>query len=179
MPYIRIFSGKKQYLEEIIMNAVEMAIKMEQEAVDFYKTCAEKTHNPVGKKMFLSIAEDESYHIACANKVIEGKEFHPAEVTPLKDMKAIFEQNKEAMLQRVASTADELEALNIAMKMEKETIDFYKNAAAQATNPAEKAFFECLIKDEEEHFAIFQNTHSFLSDTGNWFMWEEHSIVEG
>ena len=91
----------------------------------------------------------------------------------------IFEQNKEAMLQRVSSTTDELEALEMAMKMEEETIKFYKKAAAEATDPTEKAFFECLIKDEEEHFAIFQETCSFLSDTGNWVMWDERSIVEG
>ena len=91
----------------------------------------------------------------------------------------IFEQNKEAMLQRVSSTTDELEALEMAMKMDEETIKFYKKAAAEATASAEKAFFECLIKDEEEHFAIFQNTYYFISDSGNWFMWDEHSIVEG
>ena len=162
------------------MKAVEMAIKMEREAINFYTKCAGKTNNPVGKKMFLSIVEDEKYHIACATKVTQGKEFKPAEATPLQDMRMIFEQNKEAMLQRVSSTTDELEALEMAMKMEEETIKFYKKAAAEAiTDPAEKAFFECLIKDEEEHFAIFQNTYSFLSDTGNWFMWDEHSIVEG
>jgi rubrerythrin len=161
------------------MNAIEMAIKMEQEAIDFYTKCAGQTNNPVGKKMFLSIVEDEQYHLACATKVTQGQEFKPAETTPLQDMKTIFEQNKEAMLQRVSSTTDELEALEMAMKMEGETIKFYQKAATQATKPAEKDFFECLIKDEEEHFAIFQNTYSFISDTGNWFMWDEHSIVEG
>ncbi len=106
------------------MNAVETAIKMEQEAIDFYTKCAGKTNNPVGKKMFLSIVEDEKYHIACATKVTQGQKFKPAEMTPLQDMKMIFEQNKEAMLQRVASTTDELEALEMAMKMEEETVRF-------------------------------------------------------
>jgi hypothetical protein len=161
------------------MNAVEMTIKMEQDAIDFYTTCAGKTKNPIGRNMFLSIVEDEKYHIACATKVAQGQEFEPAETTPLQDMKTLFEQNKEAMLQRVSATTDELQALEMAMKMEEETIKFYQKAAAQANDTAEKIFFECLIKDEKEHFAIFQDTYSFLSDTGNWFMWDEHSIVEG
>jgi len=161
------------------MNSIEMAMKMEQEAIDFYTKCAAKTNNPVGKKMFLSIVEDEKYHLACATKVTQGQEFKRAETTPLQDMKTVFEQNKEAMSQQVSSTTDELEALEMAMKMEEETIKFYQKAVAQTTEPVEKAFFECLIKDEEEHFAIFQNTYSFLSDSGNWFMWDEHSIVEG
>lgn len=156
-----------------------MAIKMEQEAINFYTKCAGKTNNPVGKKMFLSIVEDEKYHIACATKVTQGQEFKPDETTPLQDIKMLFEQNKDAMLQRVSSTTDELEALEMAMKMEEETIKFYKKAAAEATDTPEKTFFECLIRDEEEHFVIFQETYSFLSDTGNWFMWDERSIVEG
>ncbi len=161
------------------MNDMTMVIKMEQKAVDFYTKCAEKTNNALGKKMFLSIAEDEQYHIACARKQEQEQKFEPSSVNPLKNMKKLFEQNKKDMLQRVASTTDELEALKIAMKMEQDAIDFYKKAAAQASSPADKVFFECLIKDEEEHFNIFQNTHSFLSDTGNWFMWEEQSIIEG
>ena len=71
------------------MNAMEMAMKMEQEAVDFYTTCAGKTNNPIGKKMFLSIVEDEKYHLACAAKVVQGQEFKPAETTPLQDMKTL------------------------------------------------------------------------------------------
>lgn len=161
------------------MNIIEMAIKMEQEAVDFYTQCAEKTHNPIGKKMFLSIAEDEKHHIACAMHVENKREFTPAETRPIHDMKKIFEQNKTSMMERVSSTTDEVQALEMAMKMEEAAIHFYQNAASQTSDPAEKAFFECLIRDEEEHFAIFQNTHSFLSDTGNWFMWEERGIVEG
>jgi rubrerythrin len=161
------------------MDVIEMSLKMEQEAVDFYTKCAEKTNNPVGKNMFLSIAEDEKHHIACAIHVQQKREFVPAESRPIEDMKKIFEQNKDFMLKRVSSTTDELAALEMAMKMEESAIHFYKNAAAQTSDSAEKTFFECLIKDEEEHFAIFQNTHSFLTDTGNWFMWDEHSIVEG
>jgi rubrerythrin len=161
------------------MNPIETAIKMEQEAIEFYTKCAAKTKNPIGKKMFLSIVEDEQYHIACANNIMRGEEFSPLEKTPLQDMKTIFEQNKEAMLQRVTATTDDLEALEIAIKMEEKAVKFYQKAASRASNPAEKAFFECLIKDEEEHFTIFQNTHSFISDSGNWFMWDEHSIVEG
>jgi len=161
------------------MNAIEMAIRMEQEAVDFYTKCAERTGNPVGRKMFLSIAEDEQYHIACALNMQKGQKVVPASTTPLEDMKNIFEQNKQDMLNRVPSTAGELDALKIAMKMEEEAVAFYRNASAQAGTAEEKGFFDCLIKDEEEHFRIFQNTYSFLDDSGNWFMWEEKGIVEG
>ncbi len=161
------------------MKSLELAVKMEQDAVDFYTNCAAKTGSPVGKKMFLSIAEDEKYHLACANKVLKGQGFEPAKTTPKQDMKSIFEQNKDIMMQKVSASTDDIQALTIAMKMEKEGFEFYQKAAADAASPAEQALFECLAKDEQEHFTIFQNTCSYLSDTSNWFMWEDRAIYEG
>lgn len=161
------------------MSAVDTAVKMEADAVAFYTECAAKTSHPFGKKMFLSIAEDEQYHIACALQILDGKAMAAAATSPKQDIKSVYEQSKDSLMQRVAATSDELEALKIGMKMEKEGAEFYKKSAAEAKTPAEKAFFECLAKDEEEHYAIFLETFSFLSDTGNWFMWDEHSIVEG
>jgi rubrerythrin len=161
------------------MSSVEIALKMELDAVEFYSKCAEKTKSPIGKKMFLSIADDERHHVACANKVVRGLGFDPSKNTPKQNMKTIFENNKNILSQKVTATTDDLEALTIAMKMEKDGVEFYRKAAAEASTPEEKAFFECLIKDEEEHYAIFENAHSLLSDTSNWFMWDEHAIYEG
>lgn len=161
------------------MKSVEIAIRMERDAVDFYRKCAEKTNSPVGKKMFLSIAEDEQYHIACATNVLKGMGFEPSKTTPKQDMKSIYEQNKDIAMQKIDATTDDVDALKIAMKMEKEGAEFYLKAAAEAAAPNEKALFECLARDEEEHFAIFQNTCSLLNDSSNWFMWQEHVIYEG
>jgi rubrerythrin len=109
----------------------------------------------------------------------QEQHFIPASTRPIEDMKKLFEEHRQETLMNIPPTADEVEALEVAMKMEKEAIDFYRNAAARAANDKEKRFFECLIMDEEEHFHIFQNTHSYLQDSGNWFMWEEKGIVEG
>jgi rubrerythrin len=65
------------------------------------------------------------------------------------------------------------------MQMEKEGIDFYRKLLTEAKTEKEKTLFQKLIREEEQHFAIFENTYNFLMDTGNWFMWDEHSIVEG
>jgi rubrerythrin len=65
------------------------------------------------------------------------------------------------------------------MQMEKEVKEFYKKTLSHAKTDKEKKLLEGLIKEEEQHYAIFANTYQFLSDTGNWFMWEERGIVEG
>jgi rubrerythrin len=58
-------------------------------------------------------------------------------------------------------------------------VEFYRKLLSEAATGKEKALYEKLIKEEERHFDLFSNTYNFLNDTGNWFMWEEYSIVDG
>jgi rubrerythrin len=97
----------------------------------------------------------------------------------MKNMKTIFEEMKHEMMERVEATRDELEAFKIAADMEKHGVEFYKKAASEAITEKERNLFERLVHEEEQHYAVFANTYFFMSDTGNWFMWEEHSIVDG
>ena len=161
------------------MNAIEIAIKMETDAISFYKEASKKANHSVGKKMFLTIAEDEKRHLDMLNQILKGLDIKIKDVSPMKNIKTVFEEMKDEMMHKVEATTDELEAFKIAMKMEKEGIEFYKKAASGAKTDKEKSLFERLIKEEQQHYDIFANTYFFLSDTGSWFMWEEHSIVDG
>lgn len=161
------------------MDAIELAIKMETDAIHFYTKSAEKTKHSVGKKMFLTIAEDEKRHLEMLSQIFKGLGIEAKDVSPMKRVKTVFETLRDKMMERVEATTDELEAFKIAMEMEKEGIEFYKKASSDAKTDKEKSLFERLIKEEHRHYDIFANTYFFLSNTGNWFMWEEHSIIDG
>ncbi len=161
------------------MNAIEIAIRMETDAIKFYNEAAGKTKNSVGKKMFLTIVEDEKRHLETLSQIFKGMSISCKDFSPMKNIKTVFASMKNEMLKRVEATKDELEAFKIAMQMEKEGLEFYTKAASAVTTKQEKTLFEALIKEEQDHYNIFSNTYFFLSDTGNWFMWEEHSIVDG
>jgi rubrerythrin len=162
-----------------MMNAIEIAKKMETDAIKFYNEASEKIKNPIGKRMFLSIVEDEKRHLDILSQIINGLSIEFQDISPKKNVKTIFETMKDEMMERVEATKDELEAFKVAMQMEREGIEFYKKALSETGTEEEKALFERLIKEEQEHYDIFSNTHFFLSDSGSWFMWEEHSIVDG
>src|SRR3990170_3150886 len=161
------------------MNALELAMKMETDSIKFYTEAAEKMKYPAGKKMFQTITEDEKRHLEMIAQIIKGLNIAVKDVSPMKRVKTIFETMKNEMMKKVAATSDELEAFKIAMQMEQEGEAFYKKSLAAAKTEKEKALFERLIEEERQHYRIFSNTYQFLSDTGNWFMWSEHSIVEG
>ncbi len=161
------------------MSVIEIAMRMEKEAISFYLEAAERTKRSIGKKMFLTIAEDEKRHLETLSRIFKGLEIKIKDVSPMKNVRTIFETMKDEMMQRVEATADELEAFKIAMQMEKEGIEFYRKVESGAQTEKERSLFERLIKEESQHYDIFANTYFFLSDTGDWFMWEEHSIVDG
>ena len=131
------------------MNAIEIAIRMEKDAISFYTEAANKITNPVGKKMFLSITEDEKRHLQALSQIFKEVDIKMEEVSPMKKMQTIFESMKDEMMKRVGATADELDAFRIAMRMEKEGVEFYKKAQAEAATEKEKALFARLIKEEE------------------------------
>ena len=161
------------------MDAIEIARKMETDAIKFYTEAAGKTGYPAGKKMFETIAVDEKRHLEIVAQLIKGLDVHIEDVHPMNNIKTVFEEMKDEMMEKVEATLDELEAFKIAMQMEKEGLEFYKKLSAEAKTDKEKKLFEMLVKEEEQHYEIFSNTYNFLQDTGNWFMWDEHSIVDG
>jgi rubrerythrin len=166
-------------LEEVFMDALEIAMKMETDAISFYTEAAKKTAYPAGKKMFQTITEDEKRHLEMISQLIKGLKITHKDVSPMKNVKTVFETMKNEMMKKVAATADELEAFKIAMQMEKEGKEFYEKTLAHARTDKEKTLLKQLIGEEEQHYAIFANTYDFLANTGNWFMWEELSIVDG
>lgn len=161
------------------MDALEMAMKMEKDAISFYTEAERKMKYPAGKKMFRSITEDEKRHLEMIAQIIKGLQITQKDVSPMKTVKSVFESMKEEMLKKVEVTGDELEAFKIAMQMEKEGMEFYKKTLAASKKEKERALLERLVHEEQQHYDIFANTYEYLSDTGNWFMWEERGIVEG
>lgn len=161
------------------MDALELAMNMEKDAIAFYTEAARKTKYPAGKKMFQTITEDEKRHLEMVSQLIKGLNLTHKNVSPMKNMKTVFESMKDEMMKKVEATTDELEAFKIAMSMEKQGLELYKKTLAGSKKEPEQALLELLIKEEQQHYDIFANTYQFLADSGNWFMWEERGIVEG
>lgn len=161
------------------MTPAELARKMETDAVAFYKEAADKCSSPSGKRIFLSIMEDEKRHIAMIDAIIKGMGAAAEKMDPMANVKSVFEAMRAEMSEKFKATDSEKKALTIAMGMEKEGYEYYKKCAAEARDEATRALFQRLYEEEVKHHQIFSNTLNFLDDTGNWFMWEERGVIEG
>jgi rubrerythrin len=173
---------KKMFMKEektMMKDAIETAIKMETDAMSFYSEAANKTKHPFGKEMFKGFIKDETRHLKMLQDMFKGREFEVELVRPKESIKTVFSMLKNEMMQRVTVMDDEMEAVKIALKFEKEGFDFYKASAARSESPKEKMLFEKLSLEENDHYTILLETQKFLENTGQWYMYEERGIVEG
>jgi rubrerythrin len=162
--------------EEI--DPIAIAIKTEKDGIEFYKKAAQKTTHPFGKEMFLSFIEDEKRHLEILEQISKEMDI-PFDTTysPKKRIKTIFENVADQVMDHIAPTTGETEAIKIALKIENEGYEFYEDQAQN--NPTHSAVFERLAREESEHISILQNLRNYLNDTGHWFMYEEHQMVDG
>jgi rubrerythrin len=166
-------------------NPVKIAIKMEMDGIAFYEKAADKTKNPLGKKMFLSFIEDEKNHLKALDMIFKGASFDLIDdifkgSDPRKRIKTVFSMAEEdRVLERQKADTDELMAIEIAMELEKQGYDYYVEVAGDSENEEIKKLFEILAGEENQHYTMLQNSHTYLTDTGNWFIWEERAMIDG
>ena len=160
-------------------DAIETAIKMETDAIAFYGEAASKTSHPFGKEMFKGFVKDETRHLKMLQSLFKCVDFDVELIRPRDTIKTVFSMLKDDMMQRVKAMDNEMEAVNIALKFEKEGFDFYRQSASKAVTPKEKELFEKLSVEENDHYTILLETQKFLENTGQWYMYEERGIVEG
>jgi rubrerythrin len=161
--------------------AIEIAIKTEKDGIEFYSKAAEKTKDELGKKMFLSLVEDEKRHLAFLEKLSCEEDVcldDLAFVDPKKELATIFSEVSDVS-NVVSDKASDREALDVALEMERKGYKHYKQMAEDYDDTKMKRLFEQLAYEEERHYEILDETRSYLDDTGRWFMWDEYSFPQG
>lgn len=166
-----------------ISKVIRTAIEMEKNGIDFYHKAEEKTCYPLAKKMFLSFAEDEKRHLTVLKKILTDLKFSDFDQflgeKPGQKIENIFKEARNEIKERIVANPDELEALKIGMDMELESVEFYQTALEKSEDNHQKAFLRRLVEEEKEHLQLLQNTHSYLKNSGDWFLWEEKALLDG
>lgn len=155
--------------------AIEIALENEMKEREFYLKQSEKTDNPVGKKMFETIADEENDHYRMLKEIhqeLENKGKWPTEVsTVVKDtnIRKVLEELPKIADKTFESTADDKEAISIAIEFEKQAYVYYSKLKDKADDPVEKRFFEHLASIEREHMESLQDTLMFFEDPSTWY----------
>ncbi len=165
--------------------ALQKAIQMEIDGKEFYLKASQASSNELGKKLLKSLAAEEDQHRKTFEeiyKTISAKKDWPAtgfQPDGGRGLRTIFARALEEMDSNIESMPDELDAVQTAMTMENETLDYYRNQSQMATYDAERDFYEALAAQEREHHLILLDYYEFLKDPAAWFVQKEHPSLDG
>ena len=139
---------------------VEVAIRIEENGINFYKFAEQIAKQEEAKKLFAHLAQAEVAH----KKTFEGifakmEKYNPPEsyvVEYRAYLRAYFDNNiiftKEAMDKELSSIKDTIAAFDFAMQRELDSILYYheiKNLVPAAQHEA----IEKIIEEERKHYA--------------------------
>ena len=167
------------------ISSIELAIRNEAAEMEYYRARADKSENPVVKKLFETLAADEREHmtrIQTLHEKLTGQGAWPEDL-PIKvagkDNRGGLDSLPRNRGVKVAQDADDLAALHKAEDFESNGIKFYEDLAKECINPQEQTFFKFLASMEREHYLSIQDSIFFLEDPEGWFESKEGVQLEG
>jgi rubrerythrin len=167
------------------LSALEVALNNEMREREFYLKNANRTKNPLGKKMFQQIGDDELEHYERLKQLHQkwSKQEKWPETVPLKVKDTIVKDILLEFVKRVDETnkgdANDLEAVQTALDFEAKGAKFYAELRDSVTNPKEKEFFGLLSKMENEHYLSLKDTEEYFIDPVSWYRKAEHHTLDG
>jgi rubrerythrin len=167
-----------------IEEAIKTALQYEGRVCAVYHDAMERSQDPVGKKVFKTLNEEETGHVRYLIEKLEelqkaGKVEATKLSTALPAANKIIEAAK-GLQDKVASPLPEteLKLLRRALEIEVETSEFYQKMVREL--PAgEKVLFERFVEIEEGHKAIVQAEIDHVSGLGFWFDIAEFRLEAG
>jgi Fur family ferric uptake transcriptional regulator len=141
-----------------VRDALELTLTIERLGLTFYTNASRKTRNDSGRTMFRRLAAEESDHLRRLQEqhrsLLEEHEWLKREPVRLPISRKIAQEifpHKELLRLQVTDEMTELEALGLAMDLERRSHDFFEAFARQLTDPAGRKAFLDFAKAEETH----------------------------
>jgi len=166
-------------LEEAIKTAIEYEIRIR----DLYVEAAEQTTDPVGKRIFQALGDDEQHHVDYLKSRLEiWQETGKLQVAKLESTIP----SRETITKEVAKLKermgqddrkDEKQMLSKALKVEVETSNFYQKMVDEMSGDGQQMFAR-FLEIEEGHINAVQAELDYISKTGYWFDFKEFDMED-
>ncbi len=168
-------------------NALKKALEMEEKGEDFYKDVSKKCKNPVTRKTFSFLADNELLHIDSIkkfyNSMKEKKEFPSLDLDKLHDKRTsdlkIFSETINNLKEKIKPSDDDKKACEFAMDFENKGYKYYENMLKSVSDPKLTKFLKFLLEEESRHYEGIERLYRYITDSENWFMYEEGSFPQG
>lgn len=166
---------------EILQNAIQM----ERDGRAFYLNAAENSQTALAKNLFRVLADEEIGHQKAAqeiyNAIKAGKDWPEQTVseTHTVNSESIFSAAMKDPHYQSKKTADDLEAVKMALEMEERSFKLYSERSKESVSEAEVSFYQALAHEERLHIVSLGDTEQYLTDPEGWIMEKQHITLDG
>lgn len=151
-------TDRKRRQTTMVRDALELTLSIERRGYTFYTNASRKTKNGRGRLMFQRLAAEESEHLRRLQQeyrsLLDNNEWLKREPARLPLSRKIAEEifpQKALLKVEVSDETTDVEALNIAMDLERRSHQFFKDFARQISDANGRKIFLEFAKDEELH----------------------------
>lgn len=150
------------------MNAYQYAMRMEVEAERLYRSLADGIADTSIKNLFTMLADEEVKHFKIFEKMAQNSDLPSvADLDMSAKVKEIFTDIKGCN-RRYSFTDEQVEYYDKAAKTEDNAAKFYLEKAEEMTDPAQKAAFIAIAKEEQKHQVLLENLANFVAAPDAW-----------
>jgi rubrerythrin len=153
-----------------VRDALELTLAVERLGLTFYTNASKKTKNDRGRIMFQRLAAEESDHLrqlqAEHKNLMDENPWLKREPNRLPVSKKIAQEifpQKELLRLQVTDEMTELEALDLAMNLERRSHEFFSAFARQLTDRTGKKAFLDFADAEEAHLRELREEYDAAS----------------
>jgi len=164
-------------------------MQLEDDGRQYYLQATARAQNPLAKKTFQWLAEQEQRHkqyfVAYYQAMEEQHDWPPMSQIGVsahdarQEAASIFQQ---ALAQIEESVPEDIELSKLyhgAMEFERKSIDLYRTQAQRAGEDNAREFYEFLTEEERGHLNLLATTLEYRDHPDSWYLTEEQWIVEG
>lgn len=174
---------KNKNLKEMLNDA----LRMEEKGYNFYMDTSRKSKNDITKKTFSFLADQETLHMDNIknfyNALREKDEFPSIDLSNLKKERdntlTIFSKSIKELNEKIKPSDDDKKACEFAMELENRGYKYYENMLKDTTDKNLIKLLKFLLDEESKHYKAIEELHTYLTDSHNWFMYEEGSFPQG
>lgn len=167
------------------MKMLETAKEMERKGKAFYEKAIVACSNALGREIFTTLRDDEIIHLERIQRISEslaGGAWNDDWVAAGEghaDLGPFFQDLARKAGSNIKAEASDLEALDVGIGFEQQSVTFYTQELARATAPLERQFLERMIAEEKGHFTVLTDMKFYLSNPAAYFAERERAGFDG
>jgi rubrerythrin len=162
------------------------ALEMEEKGKAFYEKAVNTCKNQLGVKIFTMLKKDEDIHVQRIQKIYEQLNTQHTWSAEWKnfgeghaDLGQVFRDLAAAQGHNIQAGTGDLEALDVGITFEFNSVRFYEDQLKAATEETEKEFVKRMIAEESGHHTALSEMKAFLADPAAWFREQERTGFDG